>query len=175
VPPNFDTANLQLFSQSRNTRGRKTESKGTEVVTRAALVTCYYRTHLQRIGFQVSIFHHQKSLTLDADCWNSCMARARRRRAVCQVGDLFGLNTGRGPCRGPCRRAFRLRLGEPQCLGRHLQILRVSDPHIAVISSRAAAGPRPGFRPNSPPGWHTRRPRRRCQTTNDYTYRSLGF
>jgi len=52
---------------------------------------------------------------------------------VCQVGDLFGLNTGRGPCRGPCRLVFRLRLGEPQCLGLDLQILRVSDPHIVGI------------------------------------------
>jgi hypothetical protein len=45
------------------------------------------------------------------------MARARRRRAVCQVGDLFGLNTGRGPaaarvgvrhsCGSASRSAFR--------------------------------------------------------------------
>jgi hypothetical protein len=54
----------------------------------------------------------------------------RRGRRVCQVGDLFGLNTGRGTCRGPCRRVPQLRLGEPQCLGRHLQIVRVSDPHL---------------------------------------------
>jgi hypothetical protein len=37
--------------------------------------------------------HNAEHLT--EEMW--CMARARRRRAVCQVGDLFGLNTGRGP------------------------------------------------------------------------------
>jgi hypothetical protein len=45
------------------------------------------------------------------------MTRARRRRAVCQVGDLFGLNTGRGPAaarvgvRSGCGSASRSVLG----------------------------------------------------------------
>jgi hypothetical protein len=90
---------------------------------------------------------------------------ARRSCAVCQVGDLFGLNTGRGLCRGPCRRVSQLRLGEPQCLGRHLQILRVSDPHIAGMTSRAAAGAATRVQTEQPGGLaHCAAPPRSCPT-----------
>jgi hypothetical protein len=66
--------------------------------------------------------------------------KRRRRRRVCQPGGLFGLSPGRGPCRGPGRYACYMRVGDSQCLGRHVQTLRLPEPQLLHTPTRAAAG-----------------------------------
>jgi hypothetical protein len=70
---------------------------------------------------------------------------------VCQPGGLFGLNTGRGSCRGPGWHAISMRVGDSQYLQMLPKTLRLTEPLFMDMPHGPRQEPRPVFRPNRSP------------------------